>query len=405
MHDVYTRNASTLPLFLAGAVIALDPPVPLLCASPRSRSRCSDMYRRAVLSVYGCGTSGLRLTGNRLADLVCRRLSVGSVLCSEKSPSDNDGTEKTSAEAENKTSLPPKNEPPKHDVLSGLLSGMKVEVSSKKKFQAMKKKKAKQQSQENTDNIESASRMFQMVAEESHPNEEKPVSKELADAATAVASTYPSQEKQVESELLRQLRLHKKMAEEIRRKGNDDISKVISGMKVTKQRPKTGRQISAEEREFMKDATKKSLHAGRRLKIFPVPDPSEALTGTETPLTLWDLELAKEISYISEHPPRNGFEEMIQWTKEGKLWTFPVDNEAGLDEEHKVEFHEHIFLEKYLEDFPKQGPIRHFMELVMCGLSKNPYLTVQQKKDHIDWFHDYFHKKEDLLKECDVNIN
>lgn len=78
---------------------------------------------------------------------------------------------------------------------------------------------------------------------------------------------------------------------------------------------------------------------------------------------------------------------------------------AGLDEEQKVEFHEHIFLEKYLEDFPKHGPIRHFMELVICGLSKNPYLTVQQKKDHIDWFHDYFHKKEDLLRECDVYIN
>ncbi|XP_069828205.1 small ribosomal subunit protein mS31 [Dendropsophus ebraccatus] len=361
------------------------------------------MYRRAVLSLYGGGGPGLRLTGNRLADLVCRRLSVGHVLWSETSPSDNDGKGKPSGEKEDKT--PHKEEPPKQDTLAGLLSGMKVEVTSKKTFQAMKKKKAKQQSQESADNIESASRMFQMVAEESHPNEEKPVSKELADAASAVASTYPSQQKQVESELLRQLRLHKKMAEEIRMKGSDNISKVISGMKVTKQRSKTSKQVSPEERDFMKNAAKKSLHAGKRLNIFPVAAPSEAPIGTEMPLTLWDLELAKEISNVSEHPPRNGFEEMIQWTKEGKLWMFPVDNEAGLDEEQKVEFHEHIFLEKYLEDFPKQGPIRHFMELVICGLSKNPYLTVQQKKEHIDWFHDYFHKKEDLLRECDVYIN
>ncbi|XP_073518691.1 small ribosomal subunit protein mS31 isoform X2 [Phyllobates terribilis] len=315
------------------------------------------MYRRAVLSLYRGGVSCRGFTGHRFVDLVCRRLSVGNVLWSEKSPPENKGTGKPSAEAEDKT--PHKEEsskPPEPDALAALLSGMKVEVTSKKKFQAIKKKNPKLQSQENADNIESASRMFQMVAEESHP-EEKPVNKELSDAASAVASTYPSQQKQVESELLQQLRLHKQMAEEIRRKGSDNISKVISGMKVKKQSPKTGKQMSAEEREFMRNASKKSLHTGKRLRIFPVSAPTEALVGT------------------------------------------------GLDEEQKVEFHEHIFLENYLEDFPKHGPIRHFMELVICGLSKNPYLTVQQKKDHIDWFHDYFHKKEDLLRECDVYIN
>ncbi|XP_073439375.1 small ribosomal subunit protein mS31 isoform X1 [Dendrobates tinctorius] len=363
------------------------------------------MYRRAMLSLYGGGISCRRLTGHRFADLVCRRLSVGNVLWSENSPPEDKGTGKPSDEAEDKT--PHKDDsskPPEPDTLAALLSGMKVEVTSKKKFQAIKKKNPKLQSQENPDNIESASRMFQMAAEESHP-EEKPVNKELLDAASAVASTYPSQQKQVESELLQQLRLHKQMAEEIRRKGSDNISKVISGMKVKKQSLKTSKQMSAEEREFMRDASKKSLHTGKRLRIFPVIAPTEAPVVTDMPPTLWDLELAKEIAYIFEHPPRNGFEEMIQWTKEGKLWSFPIDNEAGLDEEQKVEFHEHIFLEKYLEDFPKHGPIRHFMELVICGLSKNPYLTVQQKKDHIDWFHDYFHKKEDLLRECDVYIN
>lgn len=30
------------------------------------------------------------------------------------------------------------------------------------------------------------------------------------------------------------------------------------------------------------------------------------------------------------YPPQNAFEEQIQWTKEGKLWTFPIDNEAGI---------------------------------------------------------------------------
>lgn len=76
---------------------------------------------------------------------------------------------------------------------------------------------------------------------------------------------------------------------------------------------------------------------------------------------------------------------------------------SGLEEEANVPFHEHIFLDKHLEKgFPRQGPVRHFMELVVVGLSKNPFLTVQQKKDHIDWFRDYFQQKKDVLKEADV---
>lgn len=78
----------------------------------------------------------------------------------------------------------------------------------------------------------------------------------------------------------------------------------------------------------------------------------------------------------------------------------------GLEEEATVSFHEHVFLEKHLEDgFPRQGPVRHFMELVVTGLSKNPYLTVQQKKEHIFWFRDYFLQKEDVLREAEVYLN
>lgn len=78
----------------------------------------------------------------------------------------------------------------------------------------------------------------------------------------------------------------------------------------------------------------------------------------------------------------------------------------GLEEEASVSFHEHIFLEKHLEEgFPSQGPVRHFMELVVAGLSRNPYLTVQQKKEHIAWFRDYFHQKEEVLKEADVYLS
>lgn len=47
---------------------------------------------------------------------------------------------------------------------------------------------------------------------------------------------------------------------------------------------------------------------------------------------------------------------------------------------------------------PKSGPVRIFMELVCVGLSKNPWYTVEQKKEHIEWYRNYFNEKEDVLK-------
>lgn len=45
--------------------------------------------------------------------------------------------------------------------------------------------------------------------------------------------------------------------------------------------------------------------------------------------TLWDMEFANQLSLLTNQIPRNGFDEIIQWTKEGKLWQYPVNNEAG----------------------------------------------------------------------------
>lgn len=53
------------------------------------------------------------------------------------------------------------------------------------------------------------------------------------------------------------------------------------------------------------------------------------LYSTEAAPSLWDVEFAKQLAAVTEQPFENGFEEMIQWTKEGKLWEFPINNEAG----------------------------------------------------------------------------
>ena len=34
------------------------------------------------------------------------------------------------------------------------------------------------------------------------------------------------------------------------------------------------------------------------------------------------------------------------------------------------------------------------MELVCVGLSKNPYISVEKKLEHINWFKDYFELPE-----------
>ncbi|XP_046548050.1 28S ribosomal protein S31, mitochondrial-like [Haliotis rubra] len=114
--------------------------------------------------------------------------------------------------------------------------------------------------------------------------------------------------------------------------------------------------------------------------------------------SLWD-EVQEETLAVLKQNPTNAFEEMIEWTKEGKLWTFPIDNEAGMLEQQNVSFTEHVFLDQHLEGFPTRGPVRHFMDLVTTGLSQNPHLAVQQKKEHIEWFRRYFTEKQAVLEE------
>ena len=114
---------------------------------------------------------------------------------------------------------------------------------------------------------------------------------------------------------------------------------------------------------------------------------------------VWNTCEQSELKVQQTHYPETGFQEMIQWTEEGKLWKFPIDNEQGMKEEQNVHFSEHVFLERHLTGWcPTIGPIRHYMELVCVGLSKNPYMTVQEKYDHIMWYKNYFADNQDLLK-------
>uniref|UniRef100_A0A8C5P8A1 Small ribosomal subunit protein mS31 n=1 Tax=Leptobrachium leishanense TaxID=445787 RepID=A0A8C5P8A1_9ANUR len=379
------------------------------------------MYVRIALSLWGDGmwvtgrsvsaTAGTLSNRGRPAGLPCRWLHAGTALRSDKSESPEEGSPaKQDEESKEKPT-----ESATKDGLLQMIGSMKVEVSSKSRFQTsrFKDSKTKEESMERDGNLESTRSMFQKAVEESQ-KEDKPLNPDLVAAVTAVASSLPLNQKLVQSELLQQLRKHEQETD-VQRKAETQISDIIADMKISKH-PASKLPLFGDSRqeftspkgvaqEFSGFRSRSGLYTGKRLNMFPVIDKSTQPTGTESSPSLWDMELANQIASVCEQPPRNGFEEMIQWTKEGKLWTFPINNEAGLEEEQKVEFHEHVFLDKYLEDFPRQGPIRHFMELVVCGLSKNPYFTVQQKKDHIEWFQNYFEQKKDILSECNVQLN
>ncbi|NWZ80061.1 RT31 protein, partial [Poecile atricapillus] len=310
---------------------------------------------------------------------------------------------------------------PKQHLLD-IIGNMKVEVSYRKKLQQLKASESKKQAMNELEGLDSEGSVPQGITEDTQRG--KPLNPELVKAASAVASSLPHNKKQTVSDLLAQLRRHEETTDKQKKGGTVNIRNVISEMTVKRQSPaQRGARISGrislqldEDGRRTRPArssaqsvlrnTKyrfsflvyRSLKVGKRLNIFTKAstEPEHALKTVSSP-TIWDLEFAKEVAAVTAQPPRNGFEEMIQWTKEGILWEFPIDNEVGMEDD--AEFHEHIFLEKHLEGFPKEGPIRHFMELVICGLSKNPYLSVKQKVEHIEWFQKYFEEKKELLQE------
>ncbi|NXG55973.1 RT31 protein, partial [Hemiprocne comata] len=345
--------------------------------------------------------------------------STSSLLSAEKdeSTASKDSATKVASKSQEGTAETPKQK------LLDIIGNMKVEVSYRSKLQQLKTREMKKQATNELEGPESEGSMLRKTTGDTQRG--RPLNPELVEAASAVASSLPLNKKQTESELLAQLRRHEETTDKQKKGGTINIRNVISEMAVKRQSPaqravrisnrisleldEDGQRIrprrlspqSLESRRYFLSFfffVYRSLKVGKRLNIF-----TKASTETEETLktvsspTIWDVELSKEIAAVTAQPPRNGFEEMIQWTKEGILWEFPIDNEVGMEDD--AEFHEHIFLEKHLEPFPKQGPIRHFMELVICGLSKNPYLSVKQKVEHIEWFQKYFEEKKELLQE------
>lgn len=146
-------------------------------------------------------------------------------------------------------------------------------------------------------------------------------------------------------------------------------------MQSKKEAPKVTREIS--------------LTDGARFDVFDdIFDHKVPSTASTSKLGLLEgIEMEMMLKYEALDQ-RNDFISLIEIAD--KQWKFPVDNEVCKVEEEGVSFEEHIFLGYLLEGFPKKGPVRRFMELVINGLEQNPHMTVEQKKGQVQWFEEYF---------------
>ncbi|KAM9788569.1 small ribosomal subunit protein mS31 [Neosynchiropus ocellatus] len=377
-----------------------------LCESLLTSSKCEKTAIPALTATNECGSKWISTSTRHLCDKKDGDAAVsesGNGNVAEEKKDDKKAQPKPIASAKGGK-----------ENLIALLGNMKVEVTNKRLVQ---QQQTQFSSQPKAPRMESTISMFQRATVEASSQSET-LDPKLVAAASAAASTLPDQKK-AESELLLKLRQNEVVTDAQKKGNTDNLGRLIAHMRVGKEpnQPKIGgtSQILFDDdgQGFMPDRNipgnlegvwkLRNLFSERRLNIFSPPEKEKMVDVAVGRPTLWEVEFANELSQVSSQAPRNGFEEMIQWTKEGKLWEYPIDNAAGLDEEKNVPFHEHIFLEKHLEEgFPTRGPVRHFMELVVAGLSKNPYLSVAQKKEHISWFRDYFHQKQDILKEAEM---
>ncbi|XP_030828448.1 28S ribosomal protein S31, mitochondrial [Strongylocentrotus purpuratus] len=274
-----------------------------------------------------------------------------------------------------------------------------------------------------------------IVAEEEKLPGLEEIQEMTMEAAKKVAEVYPEREL-VESDLLKELRRHDEATAAGERGEPEGIDSVLSGIRVQRQTSlekrqegrdvmssKGGQQGIADQFDpnYSSDGSmrpefddnmdrrrmgrgepyqrqrKRTLFDRQRLNIFSPATETDVSEVKEEGTSIWERELDKQLRELSYSTMHNGFEEAMKLTEEGKIWKYPIDNEQGMEKERKVAFHEHIFLDHLLEDFPRRAQVLDFMELVLIGLSKNPFLTVAQKHDHVAWFRDYFWQKEEIF--------
>ena len=148
------------------------------------------------------------------------------------------------------------------------------------------------------------------------------------------------------------------------------------------------KQQQSKDKNKRKKMARSSLKTGPRFHMFDKVRVKWSGEHGDVDKTIFQEMAEQEVKDLGMSATvQSGFHDLMDNIH--RQWSFPVDNEIYKTEEN-VGFDEHVFLEHLLDDFPQTGNIQQFMELVVTGLQQNPHLTVQEKKEHIEWFREYF---------------
>eukprot|EP00096_Caligus_rogercresseyi_P010035 TRINITY_DN3533_c0_g1_i1.p1 TRINITY_DN3533_c0_g1~~TRINITY_DN3533_c0_g1_i1.p1 ORF type:complete len:327 (-),score=83.90 TRINITY_DN3533_c0_g1_i1:52-1032(-) len=245
----------------------------------------------------------------------------------------------------------------------------------------------------------------------------KDVQGNLVEAAQGVAEhlnqSDPLGKRNTSNALLQRLKKISAETKETKSSGGE-LSSLYSSLSVTSDKPKESlpkrgkseSNLTDEQKEFLErrrvrrresreggsKALPSSYKAGDLFGAKPLGifGPGFVEKSEAQELKTWEACLQRDLDILLSPRPKNFLEEMVVMTDKGMLWQLPLDNEFGIKEDELEPFHQHVFLEKHLEPWcPKTGPIRHFMELVTVGLSKNPHMSIDKKIGHIKWFGEY----------------
>ena len=95
---------------------------------------------------------------------------------------------------------------------------------------------------------------------------------------------------------------------------------------VTRSRPRPlMSRPSRPSNQYQVSRKKVNILGSERLNIFE----KDKVYEDRSILRTWKELQAEELKSLVTHPPKNAFEEMIRWTQQGKMWKYPIDNEAG----------------------------------------------------------------------------
>ncbi|XP_059820007.1 28S ribosomal protein S31, mitochondrial isoform X2 [Hypanus sabinus] len=247
------------------------------------------MQRAAVLVVkrgaarrQGCGLCLLTGTGQRPIFTGSAGLKNDNEVQQVTAPKPQENAEKKEAALQVRNGL------------LNLIGGMKVEISTKRKLQALRTERIKDKMKAKLETMESTTSMFQHATEEIKNQSNKTLSPDLVAAASAVASSMPHNKKQIESDLLQQLRKHESETEAQKNGDVSNIGNIIANMKVGKRPGARAGFRSASEIHFDDDGQgyvphrgvtsefdalrkRKGIYTGKRLNIFPARMESESI--------------------------------------------------------------------------------------------------------------------------------